>query len=75
MGMLQRKDFLRTSAMAMHCRAQEFEMLDERHVDVAGQEGELDRAQFGEGPALAAAAGGDGLAPDRRYLFAQRLVS
>src|SRR4029078_4108545 len=24
MGMLQRKDFLRVSAMAMHCRAQEF---------------------------------------------------
>src|SRR5438309_12133953 len=24
MGMLQRKDFLRISAMAMHCRAQEF---------------------------------------------------
>ena len=50
------------------------QMLDERHVDVAGEQGELDRAQFGEGPALAAAARGDGLAPDRRDLFAQRLV-
>src|SRR6266550_1430763 len=50
------------------------QMLDERHVDVAGQEGELDRAQFGEGPALAATARGDGLAPDRRDLVAQRLV-
>src|SRR5438132_2615290 len=50
------------------------EMLDERHVDVAGQQGELDRAQFGEGPALSATARGDGLAPDRRLLFAQRLV-
>ena len=59
--------------MAMHCRAG-IQMLDERHVDVAGQEGELDRAQFGEGPALAATALGDGLAPDRRHLFAQRLV-
>ena len=49
-------------------------MLDERHVDVAGQQGELDRAQFGEGPALSATARGDGLAPDRRHLFAQRLV-
>src|SRR4029077_14825691 len=35
------------------------QMLDERHVDVAGQQGELDRAQFGEGPALAATARGD----------------
>src|SRR5882724_151788 len=50
------------------------QMLNEHHVDVAGQQGELDRAQFGEGPALAATARGDGLAPDRRHLFAQRLV-
>ena len=50
------------------------EMLDERHVDVAGQQRELDRAQFGEGPALPAAARGDGFAPDRRHFFAQRLV-
>src|SRR5438132_4949135 len=47
------------------------QMLDERHVDVAGQQGELDRAQFGEGPALAAAAGGDRFVPYRRYFFAQ----
>jgi len=50
------------------------QMLDERHVDVAGQQSELDGAQFGEGPALAATARGDGLAPDCRHLFAQRLV-
>src|SRR5262245_3818242 len=50
------------------------QMLDEGHVDVAGQQGELYRAQLGEGPALAAAARGDGLAPDRGDLFAQRLV-
>src|SRR5256714_5754072 len=50
------------------------QMLDELHVDVAGQQGELDRAQFGEGPALSATTRGDGLAPDPRHLFAQRLV-
>src|SRR6266481_4918328 len=50
------------------------QMLDERHVDVTGQQGELNRAQFGEGPAFPAAAGGDRLAPHRRHLFAQRLV-
>src|SRR5207253_536961 len=50
------------------------QMLDERHVDVTGQQSELDRAQFGEGPALAATARGDGLVPYRRYFFAQRLV-
>src|SRR5207247_9751071 len=50
------------------------EMFDESHVDVAGQQGELYRAQLIERPALAAAARGDGLAPDRGDLFAQRLV-
>ena len=50
------------------------QMLHEGHVDVAGQQGELYRAQLGEGPALAAAARGDGLAPDRGDLFAQRPV-
>ena len=50
------------------------EMLDESHVDVAGEQGELDRAQLIERPALAAAPRGDGLAPDRSDLFAQRLV-
>ncbi|PYI40507.1 MAG: hypothetical protein DMF12_13105 [Verrucomicrobia bacterium] len=49
-------------------------MFDESHVDVAGQQGELYRAQLIERPALAAAARGDGLAPDRGDLFAQRLV-
>ena len=50
------------------------QMFDEGHVDVAGQQGELNRAQLREGPALAAAARGDGLAPDRGDLFAQRLI-
>src|SRR5207253_412313 len=50
------------------------EMFDEGHVDVPGQKRELDRAQLGEGPALTATACGDGLAPDRHDLFAQRLV-
>src|SRR5262249_12359628 len=44
------------------------QMLDEGHVDVAGKERELYRAQLGEGPALATAARGDGLAPDRGNL-------
>src|SRR4029077_16817646 len=50
------------------------QMLHEGRMDVAGQQGELYRAQLGEGPALATAAGGDGLAPDRGDLFAKRLV-
>src|SRR5213592_761583 len=50
------------------------EMFDESHVDVAGQQGELYRAQLIERPALAAVARGDGLAPNRGDLFAQRLV-
>src|SRR5438034_10866568 len=50
------------------------EMFDESHVDVAGQQGELYRAQLIERPALAAAARGDHLAPDRGDLFAQQLV-
>ena len=49
-------------------------MLDESHLNVAGEQGELDGAQLVEGPALAAAPRGDGLAPDRSDLFAQRLV-
>ncbi len=48
------------------------EMLDEFHVDVAGQERELYRAQFGEGPAFSAATGGDRFIPHRRHFFAQR---
>src|SRR6266498_3637888 len=49
-------------------------MLDESHVDVARKQSELDRAQFVESPALAAAARGNGFAPHRRDLFTQRLV-
>src|SRR5437660_3419046 len=50
------------------------EVLNESHVYVAGQQGELDRAQFVEGPALAAAPRGDRFAPDRCHSFAERLV-
>src|SRR4030095_3533442 len=50
------------------------QMLDEGHVDFAGQQRELYRAQLGEGPDLDAAARSDGLAPDRGDLFSQRLV-
>src|SRR5438045_6508955 len=47
------------------------EMLDEPHVDVAGQKGELDRTQFGKGPAFPAATGCDRFTPDGRDFFAQ----
>src|SRR6266704_78327 len=40
-------------------------LLDELHVDVAGQQRELDRAKFSESPALPAAADGDRFVPDR----------
>src|SRR5262249_19787585 len=50
------------------------QMFDEGHGNVGGQQGEFYRAQLGKGPALAAAARGDGLAPDCCDLFAQRLV-
>jgi hypothetical protein len=43
------------------------------HVDASREEGELNRTQFVESPALVAAAGGDGFVPDRRDLFAERL--
>ena len=49
-------------------------MLDKSHIDVAGQQRELDRSKLVEGPALAAAARGDGFVPYRGDLFAQRLV-
>jgi hypothetical protein len=49
-------------------------MLDKSHIDVAGKQGELDRAKLVESPALAAAARGDGFAPHGRDPFAQRLV-
>jgi len=46
-------------------------VFDEPHVDVTGQQRELDRAKFSEGPAFPAAASGDRLVPYRRYFFAQ----
>ena len=46
-------------------------VLDELHVDVAGQQRELYCAKFGESPAFPAAAGGDRFVPYRRYFFAQ----
>ena len=49
-------------------------MFDEPHVDVTGQQRELDRAKFSEGSAFPAAAGGDRLVPHRRYFFAQLLL-
>ena len=49
-------------------------MLDESHFNVAGEQGELECSKFSKCPALAAAPCGDGLAPDRSDLFAQRLV-
>ena len=49
-------------------------MLDESHVDIAGEQRELNRAKFVEGPALAATAGGDGFVPNCRHSFAKRLV-
>src|SRR4029077_11864214 len=50
------------------------EMLDKGHVDFAGQQGELHRAQLVESPALATASSGNGFVPHCRYFFAQRLV-
>src|SRR5213080_1676026 len=41
-------------------------IFDKPHVDVAGQQGELDRSKFGEGPAFPATAGRDRLVPHRR---------
>src|SRR5439155_21552077 len=38
-------------------------MLDKGHIDVASQEGELDRAKFVKGPAFPAAACGNGFVP------------
>ena len=38
-------------------------MLDEGHLDVAGQQRELDRAQFVKGPAFPAAACGNRFVP------------
>ena len=50
-------------------------MLDKRHLDVARQQRELDRAQFVERPAFSAAAGRDCFVPDGRDFFAQRFVA
>lgn len=50
------------------------QMLHEPHVDVAGEQGELDRTQFSKGPAFPAATGRDGLIPNGRDFFAQRFL-
>ena len=50
------------------------EMLDKPHVDIAGEQGELDRAKFVKGPALPAASCGDSFVPHCRHFFAQRPV-
>ena len=49
-------------------------MFDKSHVDIAGQQGELHRAQFIEGPSLSAAAGGDRFVPHCRNFFAQCFI-
>jgi len=74
MGMLQRKEFFERIGDGGALPGAGIEMLDKSHFNVAGEQGELDCAQLIERPALAAAPRGDGLAPDRRDLFAQRLV-
>src|SRR5205823_14844012 len=50
------------------------EMLDESHVDIAGEQRELNRAKFVEGPAFPSAAGDDGFVPNCCHSFAKRLV-
>ena len=50
-------------------------MLDERHFNVAGQQGKLDGAQFIKGPTLPATTRGDGFVPHRGHFLAQRLVA
>ena len=47
------------------------EMLDEGHIDIAGQQRELHRSQFIESPALSAASGGDRFVPNCRHFFPQ----
>jgi len=49
-------------------------MLDELHVDVAGEKGELDRTQFSKGPAFPAATRRHRLIPNGRDFFAQLLL-
>ena len=49
-------------------------MLDKSHIDIAGQQRELDRSQFVESPALAAASGGNRFVPNCSDFFAQRFV-
>src|ERR1051325_1406619 len=49
-------------------------MLDEFHVDVSGQQGELHCAQFVEGSSLPAAARRDRLVPHRGHFLAERFV-
>ena len=72
--MLQRNDFSEHIGDGDALPRAGIEMLDESHVDVAGQQSELDRAQLVESPALAAAPGGNRFAPDRSHFFAQRFV-
>ena len=50
-------------------------MLDESHINVAGQQREFDLAQFIERPTLAAATGGDGFVPDCCDFVAQRIIA
>ena len=49
-------------------------MLDELHVDIAGEERELDRAQLLKGPAFSAAARSDRFVPHGRHFFAERFI-
>src|SRR4029077_9559100 len=50
------------------------EMLDERHVDVAGQQRKFNRPQFVQRPALPATAGRDRLIPNRSDFFPERFI-
>ena len=46
-------------------------MLDEPHVDVAGEQCEFNRTQFSKGPAFPAATGRDRFIPNGRDFFAE----
>src|SRR5207248_10159060 len=47
------------------------QMLDEPHIDIAGQQRELERAKFSERPAFPAATSSDRFVPRRGDFFAQ----
>ena len=49
-------------------------MLDKLHVDFAGEQRELNRAQFGNSPTFPAATRGDRFVPHRGHFFTQRLA-